>query len=99
MSLENGKVVIDREKCTGCMACAHEDVCPQLLISMIPADATNFIPCSSTEEDDELVRRTCGYGCIACGECERACPEGAVSIVNNHAVIDYDKCVVCKDCT
>lgn len=99
MSLENGKVVIDKEKCTGCMACAHEDVCPQLLISMIPADATNFIPCSSREEDDELVRKICGFGCIACGECERACPEGAVSIVDNHAVIDYDKCVGCVACT
>ena len=30
---------------------------------------------------------------------KRACPEGAVSIVNNHAVIDYDKCVGCVACT
>ncbi|MGN1001459.1 MAG: 4Fe-4S dicluster domain-containing protein [Oscillospiraceae bacterium] len=98
MSLENGRVVIDRAKCDGCGDCAAEGVCPQGLIRMIPADATNFIPCSSREEDDEIVRKTCGYGCIACGECERACPEGAVSIVENHAVIDYDKCVGCVAC-
>ena len=99
MSLESGKVIIDREKCTGCGACANMECCPRHLIRMIPKDATNFIPCSSTEEDDELVRQICGYGCIACGECERACPEGAVSIINNHAVIDYDKCVGCVACT
>lgn len=98
MSLVDGRIVIDREKCDGCGDCAKEDVCPQGLIRMIPRDATNFIPCSSTEEDDEVVRKTCGYGCIACGECERACPEGAVSIVDNHAVIDYDKCVGCVAC-
>ena len=99
MKLVDGKVVIDKEKCDGCGDCAKEGVCPQKLISMIPADATNFIPCSSTEEDDELVRKTCGFGCISCGECERACPEGAVSIVDNHAVIDYEKCVGCVACT
>ena len=98
MRLEYGKVIIDPEKCDGCGDCAAENVCPRHLIRMIPKDATNFIPCSSAEEDDEIVRKTCGYGCIACGECERACPEGAVSIVDNHAVIDYDKCVGCVAC-
>lgn len=98
MKLENGKVYIDKEKCSGCGACANAAVCPQYIIRMIPADATNFIPCSSTEEDDDIVRKTCGYGCIACGECERACPEGAVSIIDNHAVIDYEKCVGCVAC-
>lgn len=99
MKMENGKVVIDREKCDGCGDCAKEGVCPQGLISMIPADATTFIPCSSTEEDDELVRKICGYGCISCGECERACPEDAVKVIKNHAVIDYEKCVGCVACS
>ncbi|MDO4481313.1 MAG: 4Fe-4S binding protein [Bacillota bacterium] len=99
MSVKEGKVVIDSEKCSGCGACASADSCVQGIIHMIPADATNFIPCSSCEEDDDKVREICGFGCIACGECERACPEGAVSIENNHAVIDYDKCVGCTACT
>lgn len=98
MSVKSGVVVIDEEKCTGCGACANKAACPQNLIKMVPRDATNFIPCSSTEADDEIVRATCGFGCISCGECERACPEGAVSIVDNHAVIDYDKCVGCVAC-
>lgn len=99
MSVENGDVSVSRDKCTGCGACANANVCPQTIIRMIPREATNFIPCSSTEEDDDVTRKTCGFGCIACGDCVRACPEGAVDIVNNHAVIDYDKCVGCDACT
>ena len=96
---EQGRVQVDRELCNGCGDCAAPGVCPQSLIRMIPRKATNFIPCSSREDDEDEVRRICGYGCIACGECERACPVGAVSIVDNHAVIDYEKCVGCTACT
>jgi len=99
MKVEMGKIVIDRDKCDGCGDCAREGVCPQKLIRMVPRDATNFIPCSSTEEDEDKQRAICNYGCIACGECERACPQGAVVIRDNHAVIDYDKCQGCVSCT
>lgn len=98
LRLEQGRIRLDRETCDGCGDCAKAGVCPQGLISMIPATATNFIPCASAEEDDELVRTVCGFGCIACGECERVCPQSAVHIIDNHAVIDYDKCVGCIAC-
>lgn len=96
---EDGEISILKDKCTGCGACANADVCPQTVIRMIPREATNFIPCSSKEEDDDVTREICGFGCIACGDCARACPEGAIDIVENHAVIDYDKCVGCVACT
>ncbi|MGN1393690.1 MAG: 4Fe-4S binding protein [Succinivibrionaceae bacterium] len=99
LSVVDGKIIVDREKCNGCGDCAKESVCPQHLIRMIPRDATNFIPCSSTEEEEQVVRQTCGFGCISCGECERACPVGAATIIDNHAVIDYSKCVGCSACT
>ena len=99
MSRVEGKLVIDHEACTGCGVCAEEIVCPQHLIRMIPREASNFIPCSSTEEDQEKVRSTCNYGCIGCGECEIVCPQDAVHLIDNHAVIDYDKCAGCDACT
>ncbi|MEG1067607.1 MAG: 4Fe-4S binding protein [Anaerovoracaceae bacterium] len=96
MKLVDGKVIVDREKCTGCLACINS--CPQKLISMVPSDATNFIPCASTLEED-ATRSLCGYGCLGCGDCEETCPRGAIKIVENHAVIDYEKCVGCVACT
>lgn len=99
MSVADGDVSVISSKCTGCGACANANVCPQTVIRMIPREATNFIPCSSKEEDDDLTRKTCGFGCIACGDCVRACPQGAIEIIDNHAVINYDLCVGCEACT
>lgn len=95
MTIESGSIKIDKEKCTGCMACTA--ACPQNLISMVPKDATNFIPCSS-KAYETMTLETCGYGCIGCGECEKVCPQNAVHIIDNCAVIDYDKCVGCVAC-
>ena len=57
MKVEYGKVIIDADRCTGCGACANKGCCPQHVIRMVPRDASNFIPCSSTEEDDEVTRK------------------------------------------
>ncbi|MCR5481796.1 MAG: 4Fe-4S binding protein [Clostridia bacterium] len=96
MKLEDGVVKIDKEKCNGCMACVG--ACVQKIITMVPREATNFIPCAN-QEDEDTTRAICGSGCIGCGECEKACPQEAVKVVNNVAVIDYDKCVGCVACT
>ncbi|HOG01284.1 MAG TPA: 4Fe-4S binding protein, partial [Clostridia bacterium] len=40
----------------------------------------------------------CAAGCIACRRCEKECPEGAIRMENELAVIDYDKCTGCGRC-
>ena len=65
---------------------------------MIPRKATNFIPCSSKYSEEDTLK-ICGSGCTGCGECEKACPVTAITLVDNCAVIDYEKCVGCVACT
>ena len=67
MTLEEGTVIIDKDKCNGCRACIG--MCPQALIVMVPREASNFIPCAS-KDAEELTRKICGRGCIGCGDCE-----------------------------
>lgn len=102
MKLEDGHLVIDRDKCTGCGACASG--CAQNIIDMIPREATNFIPCSSRADEEETLA-TCNYGCIGCGDCQVSCPKGAIEMVTGqdikgrYAKIDYSKCEGCITCT
>ena len=42
--------------------------------------------------------KACKNGCIACGKCQKTCPHGAISIIDNLAVIDYSKCTACGEC-
>jgi len=37
-------------------------------------------------------------GCIGCKLCEKACKFGALSVIDNLAVIDYHKCTSCGAC-
>lgn len=39
----------------------------------------------------------CKYACIGLGDCAKVCPQGAISIVNNTAVIS-SSCCGCGDC-
>ncbi|MBN1128355.1 MAG: DUF362 domain-containing protein [Chitinispirillaceae bacterium] len=36
--------------------------------------------------------------CVACGQCVRRCPEGAIAWKNKKAVIDYGRCIGCGQC-
>ena len=49
----------------------------------------------SNKDKGPAVMKACKAGCIACGMCVRNCPQQAVTLVNNVAVIDYAKCSSC----
>jgi len=38
------------------------------------------------------------FWCEGCGECIKACPQGAIKIVDGKAQIDSEKCVLCTYC-
>ena len=92
---DTGVSVVNPQNCTSCGACVS--ACPKKVISRIPADAKIYVACSNTLKGKE-VRAFCKNGCIACGRCEKECPVHAISISNNLAMIDYDKCTGCYKC-
>ncbi len=90
-----GAAEVDPEKCAGCGLCAK--ACPRSLIRITDAEYNIYSACVS-EDAGAQTRKNCETGCIACGICVRNCPMGAVSIENNHAVIDEEKCIACGMC-
>ncbi len=91
----NGVATVDKEKCTGCLACAA--ACPRNLITAVEYDKHVVIACNSKAKGAVTVRG-CSQGCIGCGLCTKICPEGAIRVENNLAVIDYRKCNSCGLC-
>lgn len=94
IQIVDGIAVIDEEKCTGCGMC--KKVCPKNVIELLPKDKL-FVACRSTRTGKETVSE-CSAGCIGCKICEKNCPFAAISVNNNFAKIDYDKCKSCGIC-
>lgn len=92
---EKGVAEIDEDKCTGCATCVA--VCPKKSIAIIPKKQEVYVRCHAPEKG-KAVTIACKAGCIACGICAKKCPQGAITIVDNLPVIDYDKCTGCGVC-
>ena len=95
ISVKNGVAVVDEDLCVGCMACAQ--VCPRKLIIPVKPNRNVVIACNSLSKG-ATTNRACSVGCIGCGKCVKTCPNGAITVSSNHAVIDYSKCDSCGKC-
>ena len=42
--------------------------------------------------------KTCAYACTGLGSCVRACPMGAIEVVNGRAFVHREKCIGCGAC-
>ncbi len=42
--------------------------------------------------------KSCGFGCIGYGDCEKVCPYGAIKVENSLAKVDENKCKACRKC-
>jgi len=95
ISVKEGVAVVDKNACTACGACLKS--CPRGIIAMLPDKMDIRVLCSSKERGDYL-RTVCEIGCLGCGRCEKMCQNDAITISNNIAVIDYQKCTSCGQC-
>lgn len=93
--IKDGIARVDSRICIGCGLCAN--TCPKHIIKMLDRDSSVAVICSSHDQG-AVVNKACKVGCIACRKCEKTCPSGAISVVNNLAVIDYSKCTGCLEC-
>ena len=91
----NGIARVDREACKACSKCV--ETCPKHLIELIPYDAQYVVPCMSRDKG-KVVMDACSAGCIGCHLCEKTCENGAITVTDNVASIDYSKCTHCGAC-
>ncbi len=91
----DGIAHIDTRICTGCGLCAK--TCPKKVIEIVPQYARTVNLCNNKEKG-AIARKNCKNACIACKKCELNCPEKAIVVKDNLAVVDYDKCTGCGVC-
>lgn len=90
-------VVVD-EKCTACGACV--DACPRNIIELRKKnkkDRKIYVSCIN-EEKGAVAKKNCSVACIGCSKCFKVCPYEAITMENNLAFIDSEKCKLCRKC-
>lgn len=92
---DHGVAEVDTDKCTNCLKCAS--ACPRHLIISKPAADPVVVPCANKDKG-VVAKNLCDVSCIACRLCEKNCPAGAITVVDNCAQIDYSKCTSCGTC-
>ena len=95
LSIKDGIAVVDREKCVACGKCVQ--TCPNNVISLVPYEAPYAVQCNSKDKGKDVMS-VCKAGCIGCGLCVKQCEFGAVTLENNIATIDGEKCQGCGKC-
>ncbi len=99
MNPETGLPEVDEEKCTACGACAK--ACPRGIIEIRPKGpkGRRMVVLCNNKDKGAIANKACKASCIGCGKCVKTCEKfEAITLVNNLAYIDADKCKLCRKC-
>jgi len=89
---------VDDEKCTSCGACVK--ACPKFIIELRkkgPKSRRIYVSCVNKDKG-AIAKKACSVACIGCSKCFNVCPHEAITMANNLAFIDSDKCKLCRKC-
>ena len=95
---ETGLPEVDEDLCTACGACVK--TCPRKVIELRPKGPKNrrmVVKCVNRDKG-AVANKVCKASCIGCGKCVKACPFEAITLNNNLAYIDPEKCRLCRKC-